>query len=527
MNERFATKIFLVTIAITLAMIHSSNVNAQCSAEGCKSPQVINQEIYFGEPCTELGVTIVNYLERCKGEVKFFVDENEIKCDNSPQISLDINESAWVLCKSQEFKKICHGLHTGKVYFCNQVVLFTYGKLSAKILSPMENSSFYQGQDIIFSGIGNEGIHKDSEYEYQWTSSIDGFLSKEKDFIAKNLSLGRHEITFIVYKPESNEFSKDVISIQIKKIERFEEPSYGVEKFFIDLLLPVSKTYIKGEKINFRAFAALGKEPYNYEWFSSIDGFLSNEKNFSTKSLSVGKHEISLKVTDANLQTLEEKVEIEVMDSQLRVLITPLKDRIYSYGVEIPIEYKILGGKEPYILNWYLDGRKIDNIRELPVGKHILSLTVFDATENSASDSVNLTIVDICNFDDICNFEQGENFLNCPEDCPSGARDNYCDAQSDSKCDPDCERKLDRDCLCNNNAICEIEFENFLNCPKDCPSGARDNYCDAQSDSKCDPDCENNEDIDCKKDYSNYIILFVFTTLLIFSATKIRKYISR
>jgi putative hemolysin len=32
----------------------------------------------------------------------------------------------------------------------------------------------------------------------------------------------------------------------------------------------------------------------------------------------------------------------------------------------------------------------------------------------------------------------GENYANCPQDCPSGSFDAYCDGVVDGKCDPDC-----------------------------------------------------------------------------------------
>ena len=49
---------------------------------------------------------------------------------------------------------------------------------------------------------------------------------------------------------------------------------------------------------------------------------------------------------------------------------------------------------------------------------------------------------------------------------------------------------------CNNNLICD-SGENHNNCPNDCPSGTRDNYCDKISDGICDPDCSEIEDVDC------------------------------
>lgn len=40
----------------------------------------------------------------------------------------------------------------------------------------------------------------------------------------------------------------------------------------------------------------------------------------------------------------------------------------------------------------------------------------------------------------------GENNWNCPEDCPSGLRDGFCDGLQDGICDRDCAEGLDPDC---------------------------------------------------------------------------------
>jgi hypothetical protein len=72
----------------------------------------------------------------------------------------------------------------------------------------------------------------------------------------------------------------------------------------------------------------------------------------------------------------------------------------------------------------------------------------------------------------------GENYGNCPQDCPSGGIDGYCDGVKDGICDPDCiffkTPEKDPDCvksICGNR-ICEAG-ETQENCCKDCgcPSG--------------------------------------------------------
>ncbi len=43
--------------------------------------------------------------------------------------------------------------------------------------------------------------------------------------------------------------------------------------------------------------------------------------------------------------------------------------------------------------------------------------------------------------------DPGENYLFCPKDCPSGGGDRYCDGLEDGVCDPDCRPEADPDCI--------------------------------------------------------------------------------
>lgn len=76
----------------------------------------------------------------------------------------------------------------------------------------------------------------------------------------------------------------------------------------------------------------------------------------------------------------------------------------------------------------------------------------------------------------------GENHNNCPQDCPSGSFDRYCDGIADGLCDPDCIAETDPDCACGDGVcINETQKSCCLDCG--CPQGMRcvENECVEES----------------------------------------------
>jgi len=51
----------------------------------------------------------------------------------------------------------------------------------------------------------------------------------------------------------------------------------------------------------------------------------------------------------------------------------------------------------------------------------------------------------LCFADSKCDLASGENYQNCPSDCPTGIADGICDLAADGKNDPDCEYGFDPD----------------------------------------------------------------------------------
>jgi hypothetical protein len=100
-----------------------------------------------------------------------------------------------------------------------------------------------------------------------------------------------------------------------------------------------------------------------------------------------------------------------------------------------------------------------------------------------------------------------ENRLNCPEDCAI-CGDGICDINEDLSC-PDCAVCGDGicsagetrsncliDCVVCGDGICDY-LEDYGLCPDDCPSGGSDGFCDGEEDGIRDPDCEPQDDPDC------------------------------
>lgn len=479
-----------------------------------------------GEPCTELWYKLVNKETKlCRDEVKFMVDGNPILCDGDMTLTLHPKESMPVLCKSNSLRDFCDGVHKVEISYCGMNYNFKYGILKAKILSPNEGE-FIEGEYIEFSGIGEEGINTGKTYSYTWLSSIDGIISTDRSFSINNLSVGMHEITLDVtktvmgvtppYYKGTTISAKDTITITIK-------PS----PLRVRIISPIQEgIYQLSEKIPFNASVTGGKRPYRWTWTSDIDGIIGDVREFST-TLSLGMHRITLSVVDSTGSTAKDNGFIFINPSHripstplMASIESPMSDEVYTEGDSINLGAFASGGKKPYTYVWTLDGRETEKIEDISAGIHRVGLRVTDSEGNSRTDYVEIRVVERCG-NGIC--DSGENYGNCPRDCPSGLGDNYCDKIKEGRCDPDCSRTEDLDCICKVNGICEMGIENYLNCPRDCPSGLRDSYCDKEEDGVCDPDC-NGRDPDCSRSYLDYVMLLILVIALIIAYTKfIRK----
>jgi len=98
--------------------------------------------------------------------------------------------------------------------------------------------------------------------------------------------------------------------------------------------------------------------------------------------------------------------------------------------------------KEGYEMKTVIDNEKCSYIFSSECALCVLP----NGTEVEVAELMNLNFNESVCGDGTCGMP--ENFKTCPEDCPSGDIDEYCDGVADGICDPDCEEsgEYDPDC---------------------------------------------------------------------------------
>ena len=276
--------------------------------------------------------------------------------------------------------------------------------------------------------------------------------------------------------------------------------------------------YIEGGNIRFFAEASGGIPPYRFDWTLTGSDSLGSGNDFDN-SVSAGSHEADLLVTDSQGTTGKAHTVFDVEPAANAVytvsIMSPAANDSLREGDAVNLIAYASGGLGPYGYSWYLDGARVESIKAIRAGDHMITLEVSDSRRIRQNDSIELHVAGPCDGNGVCS-NPPENYANCPQDCQPGGKDGYCDGLRDGVCDPDCGRRQDPDCLCNRNSLCEPDYENYLTCPQDCPSGSSDKYCDGMKDGHCDPDCESGRDPDCGTiSNPNYFLLLVLVIIIL------------
>jgi outer membrane protein assembly factor BamB len=141
--------------------------------------------------------------------------------------------------------------------------------------------------EVTFSG---SGLDDGNVTGYEWNCDIDGNLSDEEDFSITGFSVGNHTIFFRVQDNDGNWSSWSTAELYI-----YPNSSPNAT---IDSITPSPARFDDMEVIFNGSSSDSDGNVTGYEWISDIDGFLSDEEDFSTIGFSVGNHTISFRVQD-------------------------------------------------------------------------------------------------------------------------------------------------------------------------------------------------------------------------------------
>jgi len=135
------------------------------------------------------------------------------------------------------------------------------------------------------SGFDSDG----SVVAFQWWLE-DSIVASNADDTIGPLSEGMYNISFRV-KDDNNTWSeKNTTTLEV--IYSNQKPTASIDSISPNLTIEGSLVVLNGSGVD------PDGEIIGYQWRSNLDGFLSNQKNFSTSTLSVGLHIVFFKVQD-------------------------------------------------------------------------------------------------------------------------------------------------------------------------------------------------------------------------------------
>jgi len=244
------------------------------------------------------------------------------------------------------------------------------------------------GDEISFFGRGT--VEDANIVDYMWESSLNGYLSNQKEFTYSSLSNGTHTIEFKVKDDKGIWSDTNTSSIHVN----------GLPVAIIENVSAVD--IIEGETVNFTGDGTDGGTIVGYLWTSSLNGRLyeGENKSFITDKLENGTHSITLKVLD------NDGAWSPVVSTQVRVNGIPRARIAHISKNPAPEGHNIFfraegrddGDVVRYVWRSSLDGELYDGtdpelrIGTLKLGNHTISLKVQD-DEGVWSDEVKEDVV--------------------------------------------------------------------------------------------------------------------------------------
>lgn len=256
-----------------------------------------------------------------------------------------------------------HDVWSEDVFFTLRI-----NRIPTAYITPPTPTLTNEGVSITFAGYGTDD---GSIAAYNWTSSLNDFLSHDASFTISTLAVGMHEIAFSVMDDDGAWSQEVTLFLRINQI-----PTAHIDS-------QSSTSINKGDSISFSGHGTDDRDIRSHEWRSSLNGALSNSASFSTTQLSVGEHTIYFRVKDDD-NIWSDEVTASVTVNKIPVAhIDPATDD--SAGERDPVYFEGYGTDDGSITgyNWRsnIDGFLSDQPEfesVLSAGTHTVYFSVMD-----------------------------------------------------------------------------------------------------------------------------------------------------
>ena len=293
---------------------------------------------------------------------------------------------------------------------------------TVELIQPTNGTRYHSDVGIQFVTVVSDDETPATDIQISWSSSLDGPLdtltgspNDMGEFSGELLlSQGSHTISVLV---EDSDNKTTLIEEDIVVLPPNQAPTCSLEIVEGSESVEGSSVVVFGNTITFEGTiedADAVEEAFTVQWSSDLDGLLQESVipigdpvAFSTESLSINPHTITLTATDGFGGVCEQSIDVIVGTLPTVSIVSPTEQYIVDEGLPVVFEGLISDNEDSVLdvdINWTIDGYSISTAPTdengitifeysvLPFGDHTVVLTATDSVGLSASTSVDFTV---------------------------------------------------------------------------------------------------------------------------------------